>query len=191
MIVLLDHGLDAAGLAGFLGRARELGLDMVPLETRRGRGYEVVGAARGRALELLGTPGVAQILSRRKSLSGGEPLWPHFSLRVAILSLLLLSVLALLAVALPPPLLDPVGTPGADEPSLEWYLRPPAAVVKWSPGVGPVLAFLWWLALLILPFLDRIDASSPAGRVAIWIQRILTLALVVIVVLLMLRGGTP
>lgn len=189
MIVLLCHDLDAAGVDEFLLRARELELDVVPLEAGRGRAYEVVGDSRSGALELLGTPGVEQILSRRKRLTSGEPLWPHFAMRICILGLVLISVLALLAVLFPPPLLDRVGTPTTDAPVLEWYLRPPAAIVGWLPRAGPLIVSLLWIMLLLLPFMDRLDARSRTGRVVILGQRILTVALVLAGILMMLDRG--
>jgi quinol-cytochrome oxidoreductase complex cytochrome b subunit len=188
MIVLLTTDADDAARAALLTRARELELELTPLEGSKGLAYEVLGAGRGRALELRGAPAVAEILTRRKALSGGEPLWPHFVLRLSILAILAVAALALLAVVWPPPLGSPLdGAPTIT--AVEWYLRPPAALVDALPSLGPVLAALFWLVLLLWPFLDRLDPARPAGRAFGLACRALAVVLLLACAALVFLGG--
>jgi len=171
MIVLLTHDADTATVQDVLRRVEELGLRAVTLDTRRGRALEILGSDRGRALALRGTPGVREILTRRTALIGGEPVWPHFTLRVAILTLLILVVMAGLTAFRPPGLGDAVGATStlvADADAMadvEWYLRPAAALVKlFGPerqGLAGAVAMLGWLALLCWPFIDRRKKRLP------------------------------
>jgi len=169
MIILLDHAADEAALRAVSGRLRDLGLEAVLLQGPRGRAFEVSGPEPGRALALRGAPGVRAILSRRTPLDAGEPLWPHMALRTAILALLLLLLLLALVVLAPPGLGDEAH-PDSPPQALgaEWYLRPVALALDAAGAAGRaaggVLLGVAWLALLLWPFIDRADATTPAGR---------------------------
>ena len=110
MIVLLRHGADAGDVREFVDAVRALGLDVVPLDDRKGRGFEILGIDRGKVLALRDSPAVAEILTRRTALTGGEPLWPHFLLRLTVLGLAVLSAVLLVAAWLPPRLADAQAT---------------------------------------------------------------------------------
>ena len=113
MIVLLEPDAGPETVRDVVRAIEGLGLEAVPLREAKGHALEVLGAQRGRALELRGTPGVQEILTRRTALTGGEPLWPHGALRLAIMALPLLVVILLLSVFFPPALGDGVD-PAAD-----------------------------------------------------------------------------
>jgi len=160
MIVLLRDDVDQAAVDDLLRRVEALGLQVRALDGARGRALEVLGEGRGRALELRGAPAVREILTRRTLLVGGEPLWPHFALRVGVVLLALLGLLFLLAAFLPPGLGDAAH---ADNPAaalpVEWYLRPFAGLCALLPEAARPLAgvtgLLLFLAFLLWPFLDR------------------------------------
>lgn len=164
MIVLLSPGLGQAQAAAVLARAAELGLELVPLDAGKGRAFEVVGPRRGEALGLRGVPGVAEILTRRTALTGGEPLWPHLALRVGALTLGLLGLLVLLAAFFPPGLGEAAGGEPAVGAPVEWFLRLPALLVGFDSLGAAFLAPLFWLLLAAWPFLDRLDPQSAAGK---------------------------
>ncbi|MCB9898574.1 MAG: hypothetical protein H6825_11260 [Planctomycetes bacterium] len=191
MMVLLHDGVDQATVDAVIARAEELGLSVAPVEGRRGRALAVSGPELGRALALRGTPGVAEILTRRTALAGGEPLWPHFVLRVTTLFLLLLATLALLAGFLPPGLGDDGGAVRDHAPTVttEWYLRAPSAIDDRLGSTGLLLLGLLWAALLFMPLVDRFDAQTPAGRTGALAVRVLGLAVVAALVLLGVVGS--
>jgi hypothetical protein len=188
MIVLLTHDADAATIQEVLRRIEELDLRAVTLDTRRGRALEILGSDRGRALSLRGTPGVEEILTRRTALVGGEPVWPHFTLRVAMLTTVVLVVLAGLTAFLPPGLGDPVGgiAPQVTEveamAAVEWYLRPSAMLMSLFGSERQLLAgavaMLAWLALLFWPFIDRTKKkpTTSAGTTLFVLALVLGLA---------------
>ncbi|MFV1959938.1 MAG: hypothetical protein ACC662_11070, partial [Planctomycetota bacterium] len=167
MIVLLKRDASPDVVARLMERIRDEGLEVVPLQEGGDRAFEVVGAERGRVLPLAGAEGVEAILTRRTPLHGGEPLWPHFTIRVTILALVLLSVLLIMAAFLPSGLGDAAqaagGSPAAGMP---WYLRP----LAWLYGLFPpslhwlsgTLVLLFWAGLFFLPFLDRPPRSPRA-----------------------------
>lgn len=169
MIVLLEPGCGEELARQVAGRLAALGLQVTPLEGPRGRALEVDGPDVGRALALRGAPGVRAVLSRRTPLEGGEPLWPHVALRVALLALALLLVLLALLVAWPPGLGDeahPDTVLQAQPP--EWYLRPAAVALEAAGEAGRraagVALAAAWLLLLLWPFVDRADEGTPRGR---------------------------
>ena len=178
MIVLLEPDVSAETHRKIVESIRALDLDVVPLELGARRALEVVGPDPGRVLALSGTEGVLEILTRRTPLSGGEPIWPHFTLRVLIATLLLTVLLALLTAFFPPGLGDPAtATPPAEVPAVEWYLRPLDVVLSRLPGaLGGWLVLVFWLALFLLPFLDRADPTTAHGRKAVLALRIFGLA---------------
>ncbi|MHC4818006.1 MAG: hypothetical protein ACYTF8_08120, partial [Planctomycetota bacterium] len=90
MIVLLEPDTGPETVREIVRAIQELGLKAIPLREAKGNAIEVRGPQRGRALELRGTPGVQEILTRRTALTGGEPLWPHGALRLAIMAVPLL-----------------------------------------------------------------------------------------------------
>ena len=165
MIVLVRADADADAVGELVKSVREMGLEVVPLDERKGHGFEVVGSDRGRVLDLRDAPAVDVILTRRTGLTGGEPLWPHFVLRLSILCLLLLVALVLLSAFLPTGLSDrlPKGAQQA-----EWFLRPLAGFLSLFPpnlrGVGGTLILLYWVSFILWPFLDRADPRTPRGR---------------------------
>ena len=176
MIILLDHAARPDEVQGLTEAIRALGLDAVPLQDTRGRALEVLGGDPGRVLELADAPGVASILTRRTALEGGEPLWPHVAIRVAILAVLLFVALMLLSAFLPPGLGDPAGSEtGALDPThdVEWYLRPLAWVYRLSGDVGRrvggTAVLLFWVVLFLLPWIDRGKLDRPRGQ---WVNRI-------------------
>ena len=169
MIVLLRHDTDAETARALLARIRELDLDAVPLDTERGKAFEVVGADPSRVQELQGEPGVQEILTRRTPLVGGEPVWPHFALRVAILAVLLLVVLALLSAFLPPSLMEPATAETPEvRPAVEWYLRPLDGFLQVfgedGRTMGGILVLLFWLVLFLWPWIDRGNPNTEKGR---------------------------
>lgn len=176
MIILLESDADLAAVRVLVQRLEDLGLRAVPLEGLKGRALEVSGPEVGRALQLRSASGVREILTRRTALTGGDPLWPHTALRAAILAVLLLVALALLVAYLPPGLGDRAeGGSFQDAGGVEWYLRPLAALRGAFPErlqvAGGGLLALAWLALLLWPFLDRADGSTPRGRALVRLVR--------------------
>lgn len=166
MIVLLKPGTTPEVAHAIADKIRGFGLQAVPLDDAKGRAFEVLGEERGQVLTLVGEPGVLEVLTRRVPLTGGEPLWPHFALRVGILAVLVVSLLLLLTAFVPPGLGDPAsGATRVDAP-LEWYLRAPEVLLGGLPGslrvVGGGLILLLGLGILFLPWIDR--KLSGAGR---------------------------
>ena len=184
MIVLLQADADRAAVEALLGRVRDLGLEAAMLDCNKGRAIEILGENRGRALALRGAPGVAEILTRRAALSGGEPLWPHFALRTGVRLLLLLAALVLLAAFFPPGLGDAAHP---DNPlaghAVEWYLRPAAGLVALAPEGDSWLAGLLGLALWVVffawPFLDGKAVRAPAARTLLRVLGVLVVAALV------------
>jgi hypothetical protein len=191
VIVLLEPGTTAGTVRDLLGAIREMGLDAIPLEDVKGNGIEVRGAERGRVLELRGRPGVQEILTRRRALTGGEPLWPHGALRLGILALPLLVAVLLLSAFAPPGLGDGA-QPGGTEGSLvvEWYLRPLTALLGAFPSesrvAGSLIASLYWVIFFAWPFLDHLDPGTRRGRLVILAMRFMGVALIFLLVLLIL-----
>ncbi|MFI5403576.1 MAG: hypothetical protein ACHQ1G_11620, partial [Planctomycetota bacterium] len=131
---------------------------------------------------LRGLAAIEEILTRRTQLRGGEPIWPHFSLRVLILMLLLFAVLALLSAFLPAGLGDRASaSPGP--PLVEWYLRPLAGLRGILGGATRIATGAFWVLFFAWPFLDRAD--TPKGRV---LRRIMGAALLALLLALGLRG---
>ena len=193
MIVLLRADADAAAVEELVLSIQELGLDVVPLDERKGRGFEVVGPERGRVLALRDAPAVDEILTRRTALSGGEPLWPHFALRVGILVLLLLVTLVLLSAFFPPGLSDSAMMAGERPGQVEWFLRPLAGMLSMFPPraavVGGLLFLLYWLCFIFWPFIDRSDARTPGGRRAARLVFWMGVSIFVLLIVLGVRGS--
>jgi len=191
MIVLMSPTADAATIQAALDKAAQLGLHMIALDGATGRGFEAIGKGRGRALELRGVPGVAEILTRRVAISGGEPLWPHGALRIGLMTLVVLALLVLLAAWFPPGLGDPASSGETIVPVAEWYLRLPELALGMAPSVTPYLLPLFWVVLLFWPFIDRFDPRSVGGRAAHRGLRLAVLALLLLIAWLAVAGGTP
>jgi hypothetical protein len=187
VIVLLRHGADAGDVRELVDAVRALGLEVVPLDDRKGRGFEILGTDRGKVLALRDSPAVAEILTRRTALAGGEPLWPHFALRLAVLGLLLLSAVLLVAAWLPPRLAD--AAPGTGATGVDWYLRPLDAFLAFFPGgwrpLGGTLFLLFWVLFIFWPFLDRSAAGSRTAKLV----RMMGVLLLLFMALLGVRGG--
>jgi len=188
MILLVRHDATAAQLAAIEQRVSELGLRLVPLDGEKGRAFEVEGERLGGMLELRHSPGVAEILTRRRSLTGGEPVWPHFALRIGALSLVLLALLVLLAAYVPVGLADVAGTPG-DPVAVEWYLRPLAGFLdllpRGLPWLGGLLLLAFWVGLFAWPFLDR----ALGAKRAVLLVRVLGVAMILLAAALALRSA--
>lgn len=169
MIILLRRDVTPAQVLDLNEKIRAMGLQTVPLDDAKGQAIEVLGDERGSVLALAGGPGVEEILTRRHPLTGGEPLWPHVALRAGILAIGVVIALLILSVFLPPSLGDAASQPLASRPPVEWYLRPPTAVLEAFPRsirwVGGTLVLLFGLVLLLLPWIDRFDPATPRGRV--------------------------
>jgi quinol-cytochrome oxidoreductase complex cytochrome b subunit len=195
VIVLIRSEADAAAVRELLDSVTGMGLEVLPLDDGKGRGFEVIGGERGRVLALRDLPAVEEILTRRTVLEGGEPLWPHFALRVAILFVSLLVVLALLSAFVPPGLGDQALGDSLTPPpaSVEWYLRPLAGFLglfgDTPSAIGGALLLLCWLAFTFWPFVDRADASTAAGARMAKLARVLGAVVCLLVVLLAIRGG--
>lgn len=187
MIVLLRPGVSQETHLALVESIRAMDLDARPLELGDRRALEVVGDDPRRVLELAEAEGVEEILTRRTPLEGGEPIWPHFAIRVLIAGLALVIVLALLTAFLPPGLGDrATATPPATAPAVEWYLRPLDVVLGFfpsAPWVGGWLVVVFWLALMLWPFLDRADEETTRGRRAILLIRALGVLTVLVGVL--------
>ena len=177
MIVLLEPNVPAETHRALLESIRALNLDAVPLELGARRALEVVGADPSRVLELANADGVLEILTRRTPLTGGEPIWPHFTIRVVIATLLLAVLLSLLTAFLPPGLGDPAtAAPPAEASPVEWYLRPLDVVLHRLPGaVGGWVVLLFWLALFLVPFIDRADTTTARGKKLLLLLRVVGL----------------
>jgi len=190
MIILLKHDATDEGVREVENAILELGLGTVPLDDVRGRAFEVVGADPSRVLGLRGLEAVEEILTRRTPLTGGEPVWPHFTLRVIILTLVLLALLALLAAYLP------IGLEDRARPTLppgpvvkEWYLRPLHTLLDVvGLTMTKITVGLFWIFFFFWPFLDRADPATPRGRKTILGLRVLGVALIVLLIALGLRG---
>lgn len=191
MIVLLEPDAAPEAVREVVRAIEDLGLQAVPLEDAKGHALEVLGTDRGRALELRGTPGVQEILTRRTALSGGEPLWPHGVLRLAIMAVPLVVVILLLSVFFPPPLGDRVDPAAAEGTRVvEWYLRPVTAVLDVFPVgvgfVGSAIIALYWILLFVWPFVDRVDPGTPRGRRTLLAIRVMGAAVILLLVVLVL-----
>lgn len=190
MIVLLEPDAGPEAVREVVRAIQELGLKAIPLREAKGNAIEVRGPQRGRALELRGTPGVQEILTRRTALTGGEPLWPHGALRLAIMAVPLLVIILLLSVLFPPALGDPVD-PGAEGPRVvEWYLRPVTALLDLFPGestfVGSLIVALYWVIFLVWPFVDRVQPGTRRGRYTTLSIRVMGAAVILLLVVLVL-----
>lgn len=191
MIVLLEPDAGPEAVREVVRAIEELGLQAVPLQDAKGHALEVIGAERGRALDLRDTPGVQAILTRRTALTGGEPLWPHGALRLVIMALPLVVVILLLSVFFPPPLADRAEPAAAAGPRVvEWYLRPVTAVLDVFPSgasfVGSVVIALYWILFFVWPFVDRADPGTPRGRKTALAIRAMGAAVIVLLVVLVL-----
>jgi len=191
MIVLLRSTATAADVRSLADRIRSFGLEAVVLDDAKGRALEVLGDDRGRVLSLAGDPSIEEILTRRRPVEGGEPLWPHFALRVGMLAVGLIAALLLLSAFVPPGLGDSPSRPVASQRA-EWYLRPPTAVLEAFPAslrwLGGVAVLLFGLALVALPWIDRWDPATPRGR-AVGLALRGAGALVVVVSLVLVFGA--
>jgi len=190
VIVLLEPDASPETVREVVRAIQELGLKAIPLHEAKGNALEVLGAERGRALELRGTPGVQEILTRRTALTGGEPLWPHGALRLSIMALPLLVIILLLSVFFPPALGDRVD-PTADGPRVvEWYLRPVTALLDLFPTdasfVGSLIIALYWILFFVWPFVDRADPGTPRGRKTALAIRAMGAAVILLLVVLVL-----
>jgi len=164
VIVLLREDATTEALEELRKALEELGLFMMPLDERKGSGFEVIGRDRGRVLELRDSPAIEEILTRRHRLTGGEPIWPHFVLRVSILVFVLFLVVGLLTAFFAPGLGDRALTEGAELPQHpEWHLRPLEGFIERIPMAG-TLFLLAWIVFIFWPFLDRTDRNTPSGR---------------------------
>jgi quinol-cytochrome oxidoreductase complex cytochrome b subunit len=190
VIVLLEPDTGPETVREIVRAIQELGLKAIPLREAKGNAIEVRGPQRGRALELRGTPGVQEILTRRTALTGGEPLWPHGALRLAIMAVPLLVIILLLSVLFPPALGDAVD-PGADGPRVvEWYLRPVTALLDLFPGestfVGSLIVALYWILFFVWPFVDRVQTGTRRGRYTALSIRAMGAAVILLLVVLIL-----
>lgn len=185
MIVLLKHDADADTIRDLTASIRALGLEVAPIDHAKGRAYEVLGSDRGRVLQLSNAPGVEVILTRRTALDGGEPLWPHFALRVSVVALSVFVVLILLSAMFPPGFGDRAEANGPVDETVEWYLRPLAGFLRHLPKIGGVLVLLLWIAFTLWPFLDRARTRRSALLV-----RLMGGALIVFVVILALGSAS-
>jgi quinol-cytochrome oxidoreductase complex cytochrome b subunit len=191
VILLVRPDADELTIAGLARSVAEMELTLRPIDGAKGRAFEVMGAERGRVLALRGAPGVEEILTRRWSLEAGEPVWPHVTMRLTILLLLLVAVLTLLTAFSPPGLGDAAEAHAPGTGEVEWYLRPLASILSLFPGaarwIGGVLVLLSWAVLLFWPFLDRADPATPRGRRAVLLMRVMGIALILLVVVLGLK----
>jgi quinol-cytochrome oxidoreductase complex cytochrome b subunit len=188
VIVLLEPETDPETVREVRRAIEALGLEVAPLRDAKGNAFEVMGAQRGRALELRGTPGVQEILTRRTALTGGEPLWPHGALRLAIMAVPLLVIILLLSVLVPPALGDRVD-PATEGPRVvEWYLRPVTALLDLFPReygwVGSLIIALYWILFFVWPFVDRVQPGTRRGRTTALAIRLMGAAVVVLLVVL-------
>lgn len=192
MIVLLDPAAGPEGAQRVLAAVRALGLDAVPLADGKGDAFEVLGEQRGKVLSLRGTPGVQEILTRRRPLEGGEPVWPHFILRLGILACVLLALLLVLSAFLPPGLGDEARI-DSRATAVEWYLRPVASFLDLFPKraetAGILIIGLFWVLLFAWPFLDRVDPATPSGKKLQLGMRVLGVLAFLLILVLALRGG--
>jgi quinol-cytochrome oxidoreductase complex cytochrome b subunit len=182
MILLLRHGATEASIKEVKDAVNALGLNTTPLDDRRGRALEVVGEDPSRVLGLRGLAAIEEILTRRTPLRGGEPVWPHFSLRLVILVLLLLVVLSMLSAFIPVGLGDRAGAsqlPGS--PVVEWYLRPLVGLRNLLGPGARVATALFWVLFFAWPFLDRVDTPM---------RRMLLKAMGIALIVLILALGT-
>jgi len=177
MILLLRHDATDASIREVKDAVSALGLSTAPLDGGRGRALEIVGADPSRVLGLRGLAAVEEILTRRTPLKGGEPLWPHFLLRLGILTLLLLALLALLSAFFPAGLGDRAGGPPGP-PVVEWYLRPLARLFEILRGGTRVATGLFWILFFAWPFLDR--TATPRGRMLLKVMGVLLIALLLV-----------
>ncbi len=175
MILLLRDDATPEAVRGVAQAVRDLGLDVVPLDEAKGKAFEVVGGDPSRVLALAGIPGLREILTRRTPLAGGEPVFPHFLLRVGVAILLILVLLGVLSAFFPAGLSDPATAGRATGAHVEWYMRPLEGLLEMVPaalrGAAGALVAIFCLLVLAWPFLDRIDVSTAAGRRAALLAR--------------------
>lgn len=185
MILLLRHDATEASIHEVKEAVRALGLSTAPLDDGRGRALEVVGADPSRVLGLRGLAAVEEILTRRTPLKGGEPVWPHFTLRVLLLLLLLLAALSILSGFFPVGLGDRSTGGVSSEPlRVEWYLRPLLGL-RGALGIGAarVATALFWILFFAWPFLDRTETKRSR-----MLLKLMGIALLVLLVVLGIRG---
>jgi quinol-cytochrome oxidoreductase complex cytochrome b subunit len=178
MILLLKHDATEASIRELKDAVVALGLSTTPLDDGRGKALEVVGADPSQVLGLREHAAVAEILTRRTPLVGGEPVWPHFTLRLLIVALVLLSVLALLTGFVPRGLGDRASGTTTGPLLVEWYLRP---LLGFKSLLGPLARVgtgLFWVLFFAWPFLDR--ANTARGRLLLKVMGGALLLLVVV-----------
>jgi hypothetical protein len=164
MILLLKHDATEASVRELKEAVQALGLSTAPLDDGRGSALEVVGADPSRVLGLRGLAAIEEILTRRTPLTGGEPVWPHFTLRLGIVTLLLLALLSILAGFFPVGLGDRAGGSLSPEPlAVEWYLRPLLGFGRLLGPFARIGTALFWILFFVWPFLDRED--TPRRRI--------------------------
>jgi len=97
---------------------------------------------------------------------GGHPFVPYHLLKDLAAVWVGLGVLCTLALLWPSPVgepADPLVTPLGIKP--DWYFLPPYQLLKYVPeAVGVLIPPLFFLLLLLLPFLDRSPERHPRGR---------------------------
>lgn len=176
MIVLLKDDATPAAVRAVAEKIRAMGLEPVPLDDVKGKAFEVLGDERSRVLALAHDEGVLEILTRRMPLEGGEPVWPHFALRVGILSVLLVAALLLLTAFLPPGLSDPAPKATSGPGHVEWYLRPAEGLFRFlhplPHWVGGTIVLLFGFALLLLPWIDRGGESRRARLLSVGVKTV-------------------
>jgi cytochrome b6-f complex subunit 4 len=188
VILLLRHDATDGAIADLRQRLDGLGFECSRLDGARGRALQAQGSDVRKLLPLRDHPAVEDLLSNQVTLGSDEPLWPHGSLQLLIL-LVVIGAVLLVLVAVAPAGLGDAADPGAGAPAggSEWYMRPLAAFLRLFPApLGGILVLVLWIGLIAWPFLDRQRAVDARSRRVSLLVRVMGALLILAMIALAL-----
>jgi len=188
VILLLRHDATDADIAELGERLGELGFESSRLDGERGRALEVRGDHVEELIALRDHAAVEGLLANEAVSGRDEPLWPHGTLQVLILLVLIIAALLVLVAVAPAGLGDRADL-GAVPPEAasEWYMRPLAAFLDtFPPPLGGILVLVLWIGLIAWPFLDRKRSPDARSRRDALLIRVMGALLIIAMVVLAL-----